>query len=535
MNQMPDSTSEIQFFKDLFCQTVQPIAITDLNRCFLFCNPAFETLTGYSEEELTRITFEDLTVDSWNAIVEPKISEVKTTGKSTRYEKEYRHKDGRIIPVELVVDLYRASDGTPRYLFAFVTDITQRKKVEQERDGLFKREQEARQAAEVAEKRNAFLAQASALLVVSLDYESTLQRFAELAVPKLADLCIVWILGENNSIRPLALYHSDPERRKLAEYVVRRYPPSPERGEGVMRVIASGSAILQSEIPPGLPEQIAQSDEHLAYLKIANFQSYIGVPLKARDRTLGAISFFITDSGRRYTQEDLAFAQEVADRAGIAIDNARLFTRLKRSVEEKEILLRELHHRVKNNLQVISSLLSLQSAKLSDPRLNVAFEDSRSRIRSMALIHEKLYDTGDLSRIDFGDYLRTLAQHLAESYGIIPGQKVLFKVQAESYLLNINQAVPLGLIANELISNAFKYAFPEREGEVAIELKDNGNGITLLAVKDNGVGFPPGLNTENTITLGLRLVRLLVRQLDGEVQVVNSEPGVCMKILFPRE
>jgi len=193
--------------------------------------------------------------------------------------------------------------------------------------------------------------------------------------------------------------------------------------------------------------------------------------------------------------------------------------RLQGSLQEKEVLLREIHHRVKNNMQVISSLLNLQSRRIKDTDVLEMFKESQRRIRSMALIHERLYQSSDLSRIEFSEYLRNLATHLFHSYQV-DASRVQLKIEAEAVNLNINTAIPCGLIVNELISNALKHGFPEgRSGRVGIDLhRLEGDGYSLRVV-DDGVGFPEGLDFRKTETLGMQIVNTLASQIDASIDL----------------
>jgi PAS domain S-box-containing protein len=195
---------------------------------------------------------------------------------------------------------------------------------------------------------------------------------------------------------------------------------------------------------------------------------------------------------------------------------------LQASLREKEVLLREIHHRVKNNMQIISSLLNLQSRHVQDPQVLEVFKESQRRIRSMALIHERLYQSADLSRIEFSQYLDNLASRLFHSYQV-DADRIRLRLRSEEVFLNINTAIPCGLIVNELISNALKHAFPNgRRGEVAVELSRNENGGFLLRVSDDGVGFPKTLDFRRTETLGMQIVVTLVDQIDGTIEMGES-------------
>lgn len=208
----------------------------------------------------------------------------------------------------------------------------------------------------------------------------------------------------------------------------------------------------------------------------------------------------------------------------------RGYRQKKKADKEKEILLKEIHHRVKNNLQTISSLLSLQSYNISDIRVRDAVRESQDRVKSMALIHQMLYQQDRLSMIDFGQYLRELAAGIEAGYR--KGTKITCSVECESAELDIDTAIPLGLIANELIVNAFKYAFDgAEEGKITISLARQANGKMLFRVKDNGRGMPDAFRIDKTETLGLRLVSLLTRQLGGDI-TCNTKNGTEFFISF---
>jgi PAS domain S-box-containing protein len=204
---------------------------------------------------------------------------------------------------------------------------------------------------------------------------------------------------------------------------------------------------------------------------------------------------------------------------------------IKASLREKEALLKEIHHRVKNNLQVVSSLLGLQSRVVLDPEVRKMFEESQNRVFSMSLLHETLYQSGNLSQIDFPEYIRQLADHLFRSYGVA-GERIRLRTELERLPLSLDAAVPCGLIINELVSNSLKYAFPEgRSGEIRIGLHGQ-SGMAKLVVADNGVGLQREVDWATTRSLGLRLVRSLAQQLGANIEVL-PDSGTEIKLLFP--
>jgi PAS domain S-box-containing protein len=206
--------------------------------------------------------------------------------------------------------------------------------------------------------------------------------------------------------------------------------------------------------------------------------------------------------------------------------------RIQASLKEKEVLLKEVHHRVKNNLQIIHSLLQMQARRIQDPEISAILKDSQHRVASIALVHEKLYGSEDLANINLAQYIPDLTFHLLSSYQL-HSHPISLKTDIDPILLEIGTAISYGLIINELVSNALKYAFlPNQPGEVAVELRAAPDRILQLVVRDNGQGLPAGFNLESTQSLGLTLVQGLVEQLDGTLEVTSHE-GTQFKITFP--
>ncbi len=203
------------------------------------------------------------------------------------------------------------------------------------------------------------------------------------------------------------------------------------------------------------------------------------------------------------------------------------------TLREKEILLKEVHHRVKNNFQVISSLFNLQSERIEDKHAFELFKISQNRIKAMALIHAELYQSEDLARIDFAGYIRKLVTNLYSSYGV-NFETIKLNINAPEVLLDVDTAIPCGLIINELVSNTLKYAFPDgKEGEIHIALRPDNNKLTLT-ISDNGVGFPKDLDFRNTKTLGMQLVISLTNQLDGTIELDKSGGRTTFYITFAK-
>lgn len=206
---------------------------------------------------------------------------------------------------------------------------------------------------------------------------------------------------------------------------------------------------------------------------------------------------------------------------------------IKAALEEKGLLLREIHHRVKNNLQIIISLFNLQTSYIDDDKAYQALKEGQDRIKSMALIHERFYQSDGISQIDFDDYSRKLIEHLYSSFKINPNS-IVVDIKIENVKLDIDTAVPCGLIINEIVSNAFKHAFKEGEkGEVQVRLQNTTEGEYYLEIKDNGLGMPADFNLETADSLGFQLIQALSDQLDGKLELVTSpNKGLTYKLNF---
>lgn len=206
---------------------------------------------------------------------------------------------------------------------------------------------------------------------------------------------------------------------------------------------------------------------------------------------------------------------------------------IRESLFEKEILLKEIHHRVKNNLQLIASMLNLQSAYVTDPAALESFRVSQDRVRAISSIHEKLYQSPNLARIDIGDYLFDLAMHLKGIYGG-QNQAIALSVDCDHVQMGVDSAIPFGLIMNEILSNAFKHAFPtDHEGaEISIQLSFITSDLLCLSLSDNGIGISGELDISAVPTLGLQLVSMLVHQIKGEL-VIENRNGTFISIQFP--
>jgi two-component sensor histidine kinase/PAS domain-containing protein len=277
-------------------------------------------------------------------------------------------------------------------------------------------------------------------------------------------------------------------------------------------------------------------------------EAWLGVPLKIKGNGIGIMGVQSFTDPDRFTDKDIDILMSVCDQVAIAIDRKRsqealetevaerkrMEKQIKSSLKEKEILLREIHHRVKNNMQIISSLLNLQSRYIKDQALLEVFRESCNRVKSMATIHEKLYQSQDLVKIDTQEYIKSLVDNLYRSYGVDP-EIIAPEIRIENVFLGIDLAIPCGLIVNELVSNSLKHGFPplwKGQGKIQVAFQSNSKGRILLTVRDNGAGMPKNVDMDAVDTLGLRLVSILVRdQLGGEIRL-RHDGGTRYEIEF---
>ncbi len=303
-------------------------------RRILETNPALQNMLGYTSEELCGKELHEIVAhdrEDVNANIE------RTLREGWRFirERNYRRKDGSVIVVEIAASAINY--GGKQVICAAIRDITERKRTEEEQR---------------------FLAEASEVLSSSLDYRATLESVAHLAVPTLADWCVVDILTEDGSLERLAVAHSDSKKVAQAYELQERYPPDPDAPRGVPNVLRTGEPEMMTEIPEELLDAAAVDAEHREIIRELGLKSYMVVPLVARGRTLGAISLVTAESGRRYREADLRMAEDLARRAALAVDNARLYGEAQKEIAEREKAqeaLRESEERLR---------LSVESTKL---------------------------------------------------------------------------------------------------------------------------------------------------------------------------
>jgi PAS domain S-box-containing protein len=462
-----------------------------------FANPRLAEMGGYAVEQIVGRAFTDfLHSNELGPIQEIYDGRLAGLDVPSKYEMLIQGKNGRRLYAEINSSIIRY-EGRPAVLI-IIRDATHRKRTEQLKDSIFR----------------------ISAAAVSSDSLEDLGRSIHQVIADLMPARNFYI----------ALYDAEAHIISFPYFVDDFDPPPPpkEPGHGLTEyVLRTGQPLLAS------PEVFAELEQRGEVESIgAPSIDWLGVPLSSNGTTIGVLVVQTYREGVRYGEEEKEILQFVSDQVAMAVHRKRIEDQVKASLQEKDVLIKEVHHRVKNNMQVISSLLNLQSRRIQDPEVLEMFRESQRRIRSMALIHERLYQSSDLSRIEFSQYLRNLATHLFHSYQV-SSDRVRLRLDTEEVYLNINTAIPCGLIVNELVSNALKHGFPEgRRGEVAVELHRVAGDGYVVRVRDDGVGFPQALDYRRTETLGMQIVNTLVGQLEGRLELENKTPGSTFRLEF---
>jgi PAS domain S-box-containing protein len=468
-------------------------------RRIVYISPAYETIWGRTTEEMYR---EGL---SFMEDVHPEDKERVSVSQSALYEEgrpfneEYRviRPDRSIRWVWARTYAVFDQNGEVTRYVGVAEDITERKLAEKLREALLQIANVANTAISLDELFHSIHDSIGALLPVQNFYLA-------LHLPDRDEISFPYFVDQYDSPPP-----PQKIRRGLTEYVLR-----------------TGAPLLA---PPEVFESLAQRGE--VELIGENSVDWLGVPLQIGDRTIGVMVVQSYTEKVRFGKRELEILSFVSTQVAMAIERKQAEEAIRVSLQEKEVLLREIHHRVKNNMQVISSLFNLQAGHTLDEDCRAILKEAQTRIRSMSLVHEKLYQTGNLSRIDFGGYIKSLALYLVHVYSAKTGL-VRLETEFEDVTLDIATAIPCGLLLNELISNALKHAFPEnRAGVIRIALKRGTGGLIEVRVADDGVGIPEDLDFHKAESFGLQIVNLLVGQLDAMIELDRTN-GTAFTLTF---
>jgi PAS domain S-box-containing protein len=456
---------------------------------FLYVNERAARSLGYTPEELKGLTVFDVDAQIGPVRWQEHLSRMGGGAGSVTFETAQRTRGGGTLPKEITMSL--VAGGNAQVIFATGRDIRERKRQEAVLRSLL----DDTASATGQEFFRTFTARIVSLLDV---HAAFLGKYLE-AAPGM--------------VRPLSL-SSALDQEPAYDFTMQETPGAdiPDNGH-----------LLISE---GARKRYPDS----AILARMGVESYLGVPLHdASGRRIGHMSVM----DRRPMPEDTLLISTLrlfAQRASAELVRLRAERELRASLKEKEVLLKEIHHRVKNNLQIVSSLLSLQARDVSDPAVLELLAQSRSRILSMALVHEDLYQSGNLAQVDFRHYLERLAERTRT--GVAAASGVVIATDMAPLALSIDQAIPLGLLCNELLTNALKHAFKGRAPGTVRLLLRTAEGSGVLTVRDDGVGLPENFHPGAGGTLGMELVWTLAEQLRGHVEAVN-DGGAVFTVHFP--
>ena len=455
---------------------IDPVFLHDIEGNFIYVNEKACNFFGYTKDELMEVNLYDLNITEFSKLVD-QMDELNKR-KELIFQFTYFNKDESVVPVEIRSKLVELEDKN--IILSIARDITEFKKIENSCETEFRdfKNQKFLNTTKDREEHLSLITDNMLDLMFQVNSEGIFE-YVSPSIKELLGYEVTDIIGKRDY-----------------EFIGMAHPDDFET------LIDTIQLVIQTLKPNRAQHRFKHADGHYIWVET------VGNPL-SNDK--GEFS------GAVYITRDITELKKVENQ-------------LKSSLKEKEVLLREIHHRVKNNMQIISSLLNLQSRRLTDEKTVNVLNESRNRVRSMAMVHEELYRSRDLSKIDFADYIRRLLSGLFSSYGV---DKNLIKptVKVENVLLNIDIAVPCGLIINELVSNSLKHAFMQgQKGKISIKFNHDGENY-VLTVADNGIGFPENIDFKNTKTLGLQLINTLVKQLSGSIDIYKDK-GTSFKIIF---
>jgi len=461
---------------------------TDEQGRFLYVNERAAKSLGYAPEELQELTVFDVDLETDPTRWTEMLSRLPETGPLT-WETRQRAKQGAAIPKEITLSMVEG--GAERVIFATGRDIRERKRQEAVLRSLL----DETAAVTGQEFFQAFTARMVSILGV---YAAFIGEYLD---------------SPPTRMRTLSVSSADGQA-KAQDLPITQTPG---------RDIPDNGFLL---IPTALRDHYPDT----TFFTEIGVDSYLGVPMHNADGVrIGHLSIM----DRRPMPNDpmlISTLRLFAQRASGEVMRLRAEQSLRASLREKEVLLKEIHHRVKNNMQIVSSLLSLQARDVQDPAVLELLAQSRARILSMALVHEDLYQTGNLAQVDFRHYLERLAQRIRS--GIAGASGVSIELELGELSLSIDQAIPLGLLCNELLTNALKHAFKNREGGTVRVLLVCEPGQATVTVRDDGQGLPENFRPREGGSLGLELVWSLAEQLHGEVEAKN-DGGAIFTMRFP--
>lgn len=480
-------------FHTVFSESPVGIVLARKDKIFEV-NPAFCKMLGYSEAELKKMTVKDLSFpEDFDEELKQVHSMIQGKTASLKWQKRYLRKNGSAVWANVTVRLLGPENAENPVTLGIVEDITEQKRSQIIQNVLFNISEATNLSEnlisllETIQKELGKLIDTTNFFVALYDEKTDIYSF-----PYMVDE-----LDEYSAFTQADLKHS------LTDYVRRTGIPLLADELTFQELVNRGEVELV-----GTPSPI-----------------WMGVPLITAQKSIGVVVVQSYSDETLYSVNDLEVLTFISEHIAMAIARKKAEEAVRISLREKEVLLKEIHHRVKNNLQIIQSLLGLQSEQAkSNENLDI-LKESQHRVRTIALVHDYLYRSPDLACIDLAEYIQDLAFGLFNIYKINPDE-IMLDLDIENIDLPVDKAVPCGLIINELLTNAFKHAFPqplEEAGKIQIKMQKKDDGSIEWQVKDNGKGLPESIDFKKSDSLGLRLVNILARQqLNGQLDLIRE-------------
>ena len=484
------------------------MVMTDCSKHIKYVNPVGLKLLGYKENEIIGSELDSI-IPSHRGIDS---KEPYYDDNNKDYETLLHLKNGLSVPI-LLSKSFISKKSTVMGILYMGTDISDRKAVENKKRAVTKQTINRQKVLLELYKED------------FPDLENTLRHLTETVSKTLnIDRVSIWFFNEDKSILKCSnIYKLDHNIHEYgSNWDTQDYPY-------FIHALETSNNIAAEDASSN-PDTMEFRD---SYIKPNGIISMLNVPIWIQKEMVGVLCMEQTKNSKAWTFEEQDFAASISYILSLSLESSKKDKAQKqiiKSLEEKDVLLREIHHRVKNNMQIISSLLSLQSTNITNPEMKDIFNQSQNRVKSMAMIHEQLYHTDDLARIDFKSYVNELIKGLFQIYSSNQKQ-IEWVVNVEDVKLDIETAIPCGLIINELVSNSLKHAFINRtNGKICFDMMRDSN-IINFKVSDNGIGIPDNFQLENTSTLGLNLVKTLVNQLDGKLNI-DHDNGISYDVIF---
>jgi PAS domain S-box-containing protein len=572
-------------YRNLHMSMTDGYVFVDMNGQITDSNLAYQRMLGYHAAELASLTYDKLTPAKWHEFEHSIVQgQILAQGHSDVYQKEYIKKDGTVFPVELRTFLVMNTAGENEGMWAIVRDITERKLAE---ESLRQSEEKFRNIVECTPTAMYFYhldlenrliltgANPAADLIIGISHQALLGKTIEEAFPNLSNTAIPDLYSKvaRNESGPQSFEIGYTDERFSGYYYVHVFRTGTDEiavdfvditGRRQMEEAIRRSEIEYRDTLDALPDWIYVVDEQykIAMINAALKAELIGHGLQPECIGIELVPDFpfistttLDDIKQVFNTGKVSVSEQKIDLKGKSIhaeitrvpilkdgvvvkvilmirdrSKEKEIEELKRrNAEQKEVLLREIHHRVKNNLAIVISLLNFQLRNNPSEELTRMIIDIQLRIRSMALIHEHLYRSENIDRIPLATYIESLAFMIMTAFS---GHRIDLVKDLDPMDVGIEAALPIGLIINELLTNAFKYAFPGgTPGNIHISLQKDKDQMCTLIVADNGVGLPVSLSLDSEKSIGLYIVRLLVEQLEGTMNISRNN-GTSFEICF---